>query len=125
MVGPERPAPSMAGASPPSEVAAADRTDPTATAAEPPKATTCEPRVTEVLFVPDGAGLSVTILGEGFCMGAAPATAKFGDIALTHIVVASSGKSMAGRVDRMPPSGAGLELHTPPGRPVLTTYVVP
>jgi hypothetical protein len=85
----------------------------------------CDPRVTEVLFVPDGSGSSVTILGDGFCIGAAPPTARFGDVPVTGIVVASSGKSMAGRVARMPPSGVALEVHTPPGHPVVTTYRVP
>jgi hypothetical protein len=104
------------------EAAPADRTAPAAAAVGEVE---CEPRVTEVLFVPDGAGLSVTILGEGFCRGAAPASARFGDVPVTDVVVASSGTSMAGRVARMPPAGATLEVHTPPGRPVITSWVVP
>lgn len=92
--------------------------------ASPPSPTGCDPEVTEVLFVPDDSGFSVTILGEGFCMGAAPPSARFGDVVVTGIVVSSAGDSMAGRVERMPSSGAALEIHTPPGSPVVTRYTV-
>jgi hypothetical protein len=123
VVAPERPAP--AGDEPHATLV------PPARPADPPPtapavaAAGCEPRVTEVLFVPQGSAFDVTILGDGFCMGAAPPSARFGELPLTNIVVASSGKSMAGRVAHMPPAGATLEVHTPPGLPVVTSYEVP
>jgi hypothetical protein len=85
----------------------------------------CEPQVTEVLFVPADSGFSVTILGTGFCVGAGIPEAKFGDLQLTNVVVSSSGDGMSGNIERMPASGAVLEVHTPPGKPVVTDYTVP
>lgn len=85
----------------------------------------CTPTVTEVLFLPDDRGVSVTIIGDGFCRGAGVPRVRFGTSSLERVVIDSGGSNIAGRLPTLPISGAALEIHTPPGPATVTDYVVP